>query len=687
MAVFLLLAGAAAAGVYNYLAPESLARIHGRFFGQPLEVRGLELTYGREPIILATGGELEVNPAEVIKLVGLNTNRWRNYDLRLYSPDIDIDYLMRGTDSLLNLLGEKYFLEPRIFRLQVKDEAEVKTEFLIKAALTSLDWSVRGDAAVEIEKKIGYYRKALELDPDSAELKERLLQALEQAGLYEEMAQLLENELAETVDEQKAGEILARLPGLYRRTENQAKEIDASERLLAWNEKNGRPVQALKSGLAALYRHQNPQKAASLYEELLAGAEAEHQRAFLQELVSIYRETDLTLQQIGAWERLLELTPPEETPVVWSHLLELKEASGDEAGQREAWAGLAQSLPDGPDKANAYKRLGYLWFSADDNVKAEEAFGAAALLDQKDPALFVNLARLAMAEGDRAAYRENLGQALRLKNSADLTKELALACESDGLKEQAIELWLSLAESKDGQAVTAEVQMEAASRLINLLRPTEDDFSEEFERRIYQFSKNPVEFYNLGVARFKTQNWTEALKAFEKAVELDKDASLTFDIRGYLLPIYQELGQLDKMAEQAMELYRADSTKKECRDLLLNRFEESKNWAGLIEAAQNWTKWHPTDADNWRFLALGQKNQELEAESAQSLVKAAELDSGKAASWLAAAEALEKAGDIESAKTAYTKVTELEPSNERAESALLRLALANLELNRRNRQQ
>ncbi|MDR2443876.1 MAG: tetratricopeptide repeat protein [Deltaproteobacteria bacterium] len=678
-----LMASVATAVIWNFLAPESFASFHGRLFGRPLEIRGLELTYARQPMTLVPGARAEINPSSIVKLVGLETNRWRNYDLRLYSPDLDISFFLQGTGSLVDLLGVDHFLEPQIFRIQVKEGVDVRAEFLIQAAFTAADWAAQGNIALEIEKKIGYYRKALELDPGSVELKNNLTRLMAEAGLNRELADFLEGELTEASSEDEIGRILGELTILYRKMEDRANEIDSSERLLAWSEKNGRPTEAIKSSLAAMIRHERPQRAAELYEQILKSGNVGHQREILLELVSIYRELKEANQQIGALERLLEIASPEDRPTVWNQLLALRGDIGDEAGQLEAWAGLAQSLPDGPDKANAYKSLGYLQFAAGDNVKAREAFEAAAKLDQNDPSIFVNLARLAIAEDNREAYRENLIKALALEESPELSRELALSYEADGLKDKAAELWLALASTSDSQSGLSS--NDAGSRLINLLRPPQEEFSEEFEKRLYQFSENSVEFYNLGVAHFKAQNWPLAQKAFDRALELDRDAGLASDIRGYLLAIHRELGQTEAMLVQAMELYREDPSSKEYRDLVLDHFEGSKNWAGLTQAALKWTQWQPNDPDNWRFLALGQKNQGQEAQSAKSLYEVAKLEVSQPSSWLAAAEALEKTGDLETAKQAYEKVIELEPTNERAESALLRLALTNLERNRSNR--
>jgi tetratricopeptide (TPR) repeat protein len=663
---------------WNFAAPESLARTHGRLFGKPLEVRGLELEYGRKPVTLGVWQHFEVNPSVPLRLTRLDTNRWRNYDLRLFSPDFDVKAITGRADSLLDLMGEDYFLEPRDFLIEVSEGAEVRAGFILTAVFSSIDWSVRGDAAVELERKIGYYRKALDLEPDSEVLFGKLLQALGEAGRKAEQAELLEFRLEEDPQGPQAGTHLNGLLSLYRDLEDKDKEILALERLLALAEADGAPLEGLKSSLATLYRDSEPLKAAGIYEELLGSATPDHGRAYLSALIGIYRQEGQAALEIAAWEGLLGIVVPHEAPAVWAELVALREKISDGPGQRTAWAGLAESLPAGQEKANAYKRLGYLWYLEGDSSQAEEAYGKALANDRSDQSLYLNLARLALAKEDRDGYRENLRKALDLGSEPELALELARAYSQDDMADLAVHLWLGLAEAAGEDPETSQAREEARARLLDALRPQDGGLSENFEERLYQFSGQAVEFYNLGVAHFKAKDWDPAIKAFSRALELEGGQDLVGDVRAYLMATYKEKGLVKEMLGQAMLLYKARPAGKESRDLVVAHLEADKNWKALAEAAVQWTAWQPGDPDNWRFLALGQKNSGQEAEAARSLLKVAELEPAKASGWLMAAEALDKTGDSEAAKLAYQKVVELEPDNEKAESALLRMALESL---------
>jgi tetratricopeptide (TPR) repeat protein len=671
------LVGGVAAGLTYLLAPDSLARLHGRFLGPPLQIAGLELFHGRDEAFLSPGGALEVKPDVPLRVGGLRTNRWRDYDLALVSPDLDLARLSLGAASLVDLLGENYFLEPRILKLEVREGPELRAVFSLKAAFTAADWAFRGDSAVEPERRIGYYRLALALEPELAEVKESLVAALAEAGRDLELAEFWEAELGLSEGPARSVDILARLLPLYRGLGDRDGEIRTLERLLALGREAGRPVEPILGALAALFRGDRPADSAKLYEEILTTAEPSRRRAYLGELAAIYERLGDVAGQIGVWERLLDHAAPEEIPAVWYRLVALRGEAADEAGLRAALEGLAASLPDGPEKADAYRRLGNVWLEGEDPVQAAKAFEEASRLDPDDVVLILNLARLGAARGDREAYRSHLERALAVEPSTALTMELAQALDQDGLDSRAAELWLGLARKAGDDPETVATRKEAGARLLHLLRPRRG-FSEEFESRLFELSDNAVEFYNLAVARFKAKHWKQAEKAFQRAMELDRGGALDSDIRGYLLALYQASGQHDNMVAQAMRLYQADPSKKIYRDLVLDRFETTRDWAGLAGAAGEWTKWRPEDPDNWRFLALGQRNAGRAAEAAKSLLRVAEVEKTKVASWMAAAEALERSGEKQAAVTAYERVVELQPSNAKAEKALLRLALDGL---------
>jgi tetratricopeptide (TPR) repeat protein len=676
ISIVILGGGLILAGIVWYAAsPDSFARTYGRFLGPPLKVESLDLQVGSRLIQVSDAGTLEIKPQDILTLKGLNTNRWKNYDLLFYSPDFDINAVVRGEARLVSLLGEEAFLEPKTVSVEVREGSRMVAVFYLKAAYAAADFGALAQSSVEVDRKIGYYRKALELEPGSPAWQAGLREALGQAGQKEELIGLLEDDLAKSSDDNKSVTLLADLLDLYRNRQDKAKEIVTLERLLSLARKNGQPTEGLKNNLAILYRPGEPKKAARFYEELSSDPEVTdpaRRMSYLGELLAVYRETEETDLEEKTYQRLLPMVSADQVPGVWTEIIRLREKLGDRPGQLLAWEELAKVLPPGEHKANAYKRLGFFHYENKDFDKSEQAYFAAMEHDQDDAAVYLNLARLAQAENDRPGYRDFLAKAVFLDETLELRLELAQAYTDDGLINEAKAAWQSLATQK-GTGETLKIRRLAQSQLVGLFRPPAGQLSSEFERQLYLYSLESVEFYNLGITHFQHKNWDQAVKAFLRALELDHQRQLEEDARGYLLALYKEKGQTKEMLEQANWLYPGNPAKKEIRDLIADQYERDKDWNTLVKVATEWTG-QDDDAENWRYLALAQKQTGQDKGAAQSLLKLAQKDS-KAKNWFEAAEALRKVGNSDQAKTAYEKVLELEPNNTKAESALVKMAV------------
>ncbi|MDR1395611.1 MAG: tetratricopeptide repeat protein, partial [Deltaproteobacteria bacterium] len=610
-ALILALVLGSALAVWYAAAPESLARFYGQTLGPPLKIDSLELAVSGRPRQIPGWGSLKVGPRDQIVITGLKTNRWKNYDLHFYSPQADINRLVRGSGtSLAALLGEEAFDEPQIVAIEIREGDQVWSKFLLESAFTAADFGSRAAGEVELERKISYYRKALAMDPDSAVFAEGLRSALAQAGQRPELIGLLEGDLERTADDPGRLEILARLLGLYREEKDLDREIRTLERLLAAS-REAEPArkEGLRNNLALLYKTKDPRKAAELYEELASdpqNSDILRRQAYLGELLALYRQAGQTRQEEGVYRRLVPLVSQDQLPGVWSALISLREQLDDKPGQIQAWEELALILPEGRPKANAYKRLGFLWYESQAFDKSEAAYRLSAGLDESDAAVWLNLARLAQAKDDRADYRLLLSRALGAGDTPALRAEQAQAFTDDGLIQEALAAWQSLASLSGSDSETLAIRNRAQTQLVLLHRPPSGELSAEYEKHLYLYSRDSVEFYNLGTAHFKHRNWDSAIEAFARALSLEPENELEGDIRMFLLTLYKEKGQTKDMLAQANWLYPAFPEKKEVRDLLAGQYEQDKNWPELVKAATEWTG-QDDEAANWRYLALGQE--------------------------------------------------------------------------------
>lgn len=430
---------ALAGGLWATLAPESLARIHGQWLNQALSIESLTLTVDRQTVELPPNGTMEIHPGQRFAIAGLKTNRWHNYDLRLHCRDFNISGVTGGASAApRELLAGETFDRPRELRIEVLDKDQVAAVFTILTRFTVLDFTARGDAAQSASVKIANYQKALDIDPGSEAIRDKLIAALIEAGQKNLAADLLEEELARSGP---AEEILTRLLGFYRDLNMVPKQVETLGRLIELAESQGRPSTGFKVQLARLYKNSDrpaQAQAAELYESLLVGAQPVEAAEYLGELVALYRDSQDFEREIAALKRLTEISPPDQASSLWMEIAGLYDKSGDEAGKLAAWRALADSLPEGANKANALKMIGWLLARSQKNAEAREAYQAALKMAPEDANILRNLANLSSRLDDSAAYLGYLAQMVDLEGG-DLTlrRELAEALAGDKQNDKA----------------------------------------------------------------------------------------------------------------------------------------------------------------------------------------------------------------------------------------------------------
>lgn len=664
-ALFPLLAFLSALTVWALAAPGSLARLVGPCFSAAdLKIEGLALKVEGRDKFMAPGDRLRVHPQASLLLEKLLSNRWRNYDLRLYSPDFDVALAGRPRRpvTLAGLMGAAAFDEDRELAIQVKDDDKDKivAVFTLVSGFSALDWAARGDAAADSRQKAAFYRKALARQPDDPAIRRQLAAALTAEERLEEVAELWEEAYALNDDRQYLLQALE----VYRKLD----QFEGQERLLrrlADLAEDGRP--AYLKALATLYsRHSRRPEARAVYEKLLEGADRREKMALLTELADLYRRDGQPEQERAVWRRLLAEAEPGQKPALLSEIIRLSESLADEEGLRQAWRELAEALPEGPQKAAAYKRQGFLEARAQHYPEARRAYQAALALDAADPNVYLNLARLELALGLKAGYRENLEKLVRLSpENYDYLAELIAAYQAEGLREPAVT-------ALRGFLARQPAHQEARLRLMAFLEEQGDQAAllAEYETLLKNSPDDKVALYNLGVLSHTAGRLDLARRAFEKVLALEP---ADLEARDYLLAIYQAEKKDDLAAAQARAIYELKPERTEARDLALAHFQEAGKWPELAQLAEKWLKTAPDDPVLWRALSRANLERGRKLEAAENLRSAAELTPGQAEPWLWAGAAFEEAGRAEEAQKAYQKALNASPQNAKASEALLRL--------------
>lgn len=664
---------ALAGGLWSIVAPESLARLHGQLLNQPLSIDSLTITVDRQTVELPPNGTMEIHPAQRFAIAGLKTNRWHNYDLRFHGRDFDVAAITGGALAApRELLTGEAFERPRELRIEVLDKGQVAAVFTILSRFTVMDFAARADAAGSPAAKAANYQKALDLDPGSEVIRDKLIAALIEAGQKSRAAELLEEELARSGQDEK---LLTRLLGFYQDLNTVPKQVETLGRLIELAQSQGRPTTGFRIQLARLYKESGwPAQAAEIYESLAAGdVPAAEASAYLGELVVLYHDSRDSEREIATLKRLTEITPPDQASALWMKIAELYKKSGDEAGSLAAWRALADSLPEGDSKVNALKMVGHLLYLSQKYDEAREAYQQALKMAPQDSNILLNLARLSAAIDDRAAYRNYLTQTVDLEGDRlDLRRELAEALVLDKQNAKAKEQYQAILAKKPDDR---EIRL----ALIDLMEKTGDKkgLTAQYALLAEQHpGDQAVALYNLGVHHFGGKEYSQAIEAFQKVVALNpKD----LEAREYLVAAYQRKGpgkaNKEKMLAEALAIYKMAPSKTVYRTLLLNTYENDKDWKNFAQVAREVTKLEPESDFGWAELARAQNTLNQKEAAADSLWKVAEKTKvKKVEAWLSAGRAFSSLKNNDRARQAYQEVLKLDPKNQAADRAIKAIA-------------
>lgn len=659
-------------GLWYLLAPESMARLFGRFGGAPLVVESLSLNLdGNKTLELPPNGTIELHPGQRFGVNGLKSSRWRNYDLRLYSPDIDIKAITDGALSTTReLLPGEIFENNREIHISVRDGDQDVADFRILSRYSALDFLTRGDAANTAAAKAEYYQKAYQLNPSSELIRDKLVSALAEAevgpagGGGPQAASIYESLLAQNGPNE---DILNRLANIYEDGNKNDRLIAVLERLISLGENRGEIAAPQKERLAsAKARLGLFNDAAAVYEELLKlDQPIPRQIIYLGQLVGLYRQNSDSEKEIETLKRLAEIAPPDQAADIWTEITLFYNKIEDTEGRLAALKNLAEKLPEGPPKANTYKTMGNIWAAEEKYDQARKAYQAALNIFPNDANTLLNLARLSLLMKDSKSYLAYLTKAVDLKPANnDYRRELADALAADKQNAKAKSQYQELIKQQPEDQILRLVFIDFLDTIGD-----KNALIQQYEELAKLNESNKVLPYNLGVIYFEQKKWDKAIESFKKVLALDAGDK---EAREYLLVAYQRKNQRADILREAMELYRRDPSNTVYRTLMLNTCENAKDWKEFARITQEITRLEPDSPYGWEQLYRAQTALRQKEAAAESLWQAAERTKEKQSdAWLKAAREFAALGNQkDKARQAYNKVLKIDPNNKTAARAL-----------------
>lgn len=375
--------------------PKDLARVAGWVWPVKPVVRTLTLSLNDEARIIRPGQFIRFHPQDTLAVVSFTSNHWLNYDLRLDSPDLDLELLSKPV-ALMKLLGEKGFTKPRQFVIQVKAGPKVIADFYLLASMTALDWAAKADREKSKEQKIHYYRLALELEPKNFRLRNKLVALLEETGKYRAAAELLDQALGKKTDLK----ILKRILSIHRAGGGQAKVVQTYRRLIAAS-----PEKAARSYLRELARlHEDRgeiKKAVQVYEALRARLPLNQTAGALKKIGFLQAKINNIGQAIKAYEAAALID--EKDANIFFNLARLYQSKDNQAKYLEH---IAKALSLDPSDVQAHMELINTYLQAGQSGRAEEELKALIAKDPDNMEARLRLAELLEQGADREQLAE-----------------------------------------------------------------------------------------------------------------------------------------------------------------------------------------------------------------------------------------------------------------------------------------
>jgi tetratricopeptide (TPR) repeat protein len=329
-------------------------------------------------------------------------------------------------------------------------------------------------------------------------------------------------------------------------------------------------------------------------------------------------------------------------------------------------------IPSEKDKLPLYGKLGYLWTKLGNNNKAIIFYQKASQIDPTDANLYYNLSYLNEKSGNRDKYLLYLEKALalkpddvegRMKLVQDLVKDKdwkkAEVFLSQVLKKKpkSMDALLLMADvlDKDGK----KKELEAVYRTILTLAPN-----------------NETVGYNLGVLEYETGNLKGALPYLAAYVKRHPGDAQTHSL---LLDIYRKLKDPEKAFAEAMTLTKLGAGDSDTYLYATEYLNSRGDYKQMVPLLEKGLKAHPKAIELRDYLVVAYLKVGMEKEAMAEMEKILEKRPKDLNLLQNLARLREKQGDYPGAVDAYKRIIALDPGNEEAQNAYLRLRLKVME--------
>ncbi|MEJ5349430.1 MAG: tetratricopeptide repeat protein [Desulfosoma sp.] len=211
------------AGSYWNLLDPVLAKLPVPHRLQAIE---LEVNGNLEEMLADT--EKVFNPRDAVRLLGVKTDGWFSWGVKVVSADVDFRQWTKKPEVLRDLMPEESFETPKRLNLEVIWMGKSLGGVRLLVQLDAKDWLSKAQEAGSREERIRYLERVLEADPRNVLVKTQLAGLYAEAGRDGDAERLYE----EVLELGRSRPVLERLIAVYKKEKKYANAVEASLDLL-----------------------------------------------------------------------------------------------------------------------------------------------------------------------------------------------------------------------------------------------------------------------------------------------------------------------------------------------------------------------------------------------------------------------------------------------------------------------
>jgi tetratricopeptide (TPR) repeat protein len=383
----------------------------------------------------------------------------------------------------------------------------------------------------------------------------------------------------------------------------------------------------------------------------------------LRKLVSAYEHLHQQKKVIATLERILAITPDDLE--IRFQLAELLEKQGRLMEAIRQYTVILPNLSK-DQRTVCMKNIGYLFFQEGKKQEALKWYLKAAQYDREDPDLYYNIGSI-YEELKRHELAENY-----LRLAIDLKKD------DVGGRLRLGQSFLKKGRLKEAKGYVQEIlkkdpdHLQALILLANIAEKEGDKKAlKGIYKRILSHDKNNTTIlFNLGVLEAEGGDAAKAIPYLERVVQIDpKDVQA----REALFDMYQGRKSNDLAFKQAVELIKLAPTKTAGYHFIFKYLMQASEFEQLAEYMRKGVRANPEDFELRQYLILAYLNLKRNELALREMEEALKLRPNDIDLLRQLAKVKEEKGDLAEALQLYKRILDINPGDEKAENAYLRL--------------